>query len=340
MTFTSQHIFTFFRRSLAQNSLYHTFLFVGCSRQLPIEVAGLLLCRDAGSKFANAPCQQCSSCTKVAATIHPDVFCVDSGAKSSISVEQVREVSKEARIKPWEGRYKVFVLRDVQRMREEAANALLKILEEPPAQTIFLLTSANEHQVIPTIISRCQVFHVGKNLPNLVETLLIHYKIPKTQAKMLAELGISNTNEDWEVIKKQLQDRENLFAKISKASDPIQAAEEIADICGSGEQARQYSSLLIDYTASFWRDVFIIKSIADSSRFVVNCDSQEQLRGVAQMCNADQILQFLEFLAFQAKTMIVYNVSLALLWENVFFAVRNLLHQSYNFDIRRIKNVR
>ena len=109
--------------------------------------AALCRCEDAGQR----PCGTCTACQK---EVPPDLTEVG-GDGAAISVDTIRWLREDAYLKPNESQYRVILLADAQQMRHEAQNALLKILEEPPAHVIFILTCDSRTALLPTIQSRC-----------------------------------------------------------------------------------------------------------------------------------------------------------------------------------------
>ncbi|MBU3911641.1 MAG: DNA polymerase III subunit delta' [Candidatus Omnitrophica bacterium] len=100
----------------------------------------------------------CASCKKIDSGNHPDVFVIlPEGKRGAIKIGKIRDVIYEASLKPYEGKKRVFIINDAEAMTEEAQNALLKVLEEPPDNHILILTSCNLAGVLPTALSRCKV---------------------------------------------------------------------------------------------------------------------------------------------------------------------------------------
>ena len=110
-----------------------------------------LFCQD---KSSGKACGACPGCAKYAARNHADLLLVDSKA-ATIKVDEVREVLPFAARKPYEGGRKAILIPEAHRMTPQAQNALLKVLEEPPADTVFVLGVHNLKNILPTIISRC-----------------------------------------------------------------------------------------------------------------------------------------------------------------------------------------
>ncbi len=106
------------------------------------------------------PCGECRPCRKIEGDRHPDVHTVlPSGVY--IKIGQIRELRSSLAMKPYEGRTRVVIIRDAQAMQAEAANALLKVLEEPPDRTVLILTAEDTTDLLPTIVSRCQPVRFG-----------------------------------------------------------------------------------------------------------------------------------------------------------------------------------
>ncbi len=149
------------RSSLRSGKAAHAFLFFGPpgigKKKLAVALASALNC----SQMADDFCSQCDSCKKIAAGKHPDINLIVPEGKS-VKIEQIRQLKKRASLKPHEALYQVFILDLTGIITPEAANSLLKVLEEPPPGTVFILLSENPGSLPPTIVSRCQLFHLQR----------------------------------------------------------------------------------------------------------------------------------------------------------------------------------
>lgn len=103
----------------------------------------------------DAPCGRCAQCRKVLVGSHPDVITVDDPEKKTVYVDLIRQLQSDAYVRPNEGRHKVYVIPRAQNMNENAQNALLKLIEEPPPYAVFLLLTDNADKLLPTVRSRC-----------------------------------------------------------------------------------------------------------------------------------------------------------------------------------------
>jgi DNA polymerase III gamma/tau subunit len=135
--------------------LPHALILEGPKSGLPELLAKAAVCLNTGEK----PCGHCPGCVKAQAGSHPDIFTLDGDANPrAFPVDAIRKIRSDAYIKPNEAPTKVYVLLGVQNMSEISQNALLKVLEEPPENVLFLLTAASASALLPTVRSRAQIF--------------------------------------------------------------------------------------------------------------------------------------------------------------------------------------
>jgi DNA polymerase-3 subunit delta' len=144
-------------RALAGNRLAHGYLFTGPAgvgkTTTALALAAGLFC-EAPEK--ERPCGHCSGCLKFSSGNHPDFLTIRPDG-AAIKIDQVRGLKKGLSFAPFEAGMRVVLIEDVQTMRREAGNSLLKILEEPPPDNLQLLIASESEPILPTIISRCQV---------------------------------------------------------------------------------------------------------------------------------------------------------------------------------------
>lgn len=153
-----QHVAGTLKNALATDHVAHAFLFTGprgvgkttCARIL----AKILNCENRTKDFE--ACNECSSCKSFNESASFNIIELD--AASNNSVEHIRALTEQVRFQPQQGRYKVFIIDEVHMLSNQAFNAFLKTLEEPPPYAIFILATTEKHKIIPTILSRCQIF--------------------------------------------------------------------------------------------------------------------------------------------------------------------------------------
>ena len=143
-------------RSLERGRLAHAYLFAGARGTGKGDMARTLAQALNCLKKEHDSCDRCDSCRRIDDGIHPDVYWIRPESKSRrITVDQIREFERSANLKAGSARVKVGIIVDADCLSEEASNAFLKTLEEPPAQTIIILLTAQPQRLLPTILSRC-----------------------------------------------------------------------------------------------------------------------------------------------------------------------------------------
>jgi DNA polymerase-3 subunit delta' len=141
------------KKTISSGKLPNAWLFAGPrgigKRKVAQWLAAAVCCES-----HDAPCMNCDSCTKVLKNIHPDVVVVERETQQ-LKIEQVRELTQRVQFHALESKRKVAIIDDADSMTPSAANAILKLLEEPPESTHFVLVTAAAHRLLPTIRSRC-----------------------------------------------------------------------------------------------------------------------------------------------------------------------------------------
>lgn len=161
----------------------------GGKNTLARALAAALNCASPGAD--GGPCGECPSCVKIAKDIHPDLRTLGpTGRSRQIRMEDVQTLRADMGFRPYEGRVKVFVIREADRLGSESGNALLKTLEEPPPDSVLILTSASEAEVMTTIVSRCLRLRLPP-LPHetVLRTLAEKRGLEGPEARLLAALS-------------------------------------------------------------------------------------------------------------------------------------------------------
>jgi DNA polymerase III subunit gamma/tau len=155
------HIVRTLKNAITQKRLAHAYLFVGPRGTGKTSTARIL------AKALNCihgptvtPCGVCDSCREISQGISLDVLEIDGASNNS--VDQVRELRENVRFAPVRGKYKIYIIDEVHMLTQQAFNALLKTLEEPPAHVIFVFATTEPNKVLPTILSRCQRFDLHR----------------------------------------------------------------------------------------------------------------------------------------------------------------------------------
>ena len=155
-----QHIIKTLKNALEKNKIAHAYLFCGPRGTGKTTMAKLFAKALNCEEGIGHQCNKCENCIEVTNGTHPDVIEID--AASNNGVEQVRDLIDKVNYLPIKGKYKVYIIDEVHMMTDNAFNALLKTLEEPPSHVIFILATTEPHNILPTIVSRCQRYDFTK----------------------------------------------------------------------------------------------------------------------------------------------------------------------------------
>lgn len=191
------HILTQIRASLSANRLAHAYLFSGPPRvgkmRLAMDLARAVNCVSSGDE----PCGVCDQCVRILSGNHSDVRVlgvpdgdIDSRSRTVIGIDDVKEVLHKTNLKPFEGKCIVIVFDGAENFSTEAANALLKTLEEPSPQVLIILLTDNEASILSTIRSRCRSYTFNILPKELITKILIEeYSCELDLAELLARIS-------------------------------------------------------------------------------------------------------------------------------------------------------
>ncbi len=295
---------SYLKKCLETSSLAHAYLFIGPSHigkmQLAINMAQVLNCRG-----NEPPCSECDSCQKIAQGKHADIqiLCVDSalekdkpGNKSEISIEQIRQIQRAASLPPFEGKYKLFIIDGAELLSLEAANCLLKTLEEPFEKILFLLLAKTTETIPTTVLSRCQKIKLMPLSVDEVEKALINmYGVQKQKARVLSALSQGcigwaiSASKDEKLLESYYEDRDAILDMIhADYGERFMYATHLADqYKGNREITQEMLKVWIDV----WRDILLIKT--GLNKAITNIDIQKRLEQLSRDMNLYDIRYFI-----------------------------------------------
>jgi DNA polymerase III subunit delta' len=282
------------RKKLREGRFPHGLIFSGPEgvgkHTSAIMIAKTLNCPNAPS--ADAFCNECTSCRKIEAGTHPDVqtISVEEDA-SQIKIAQVRQVLSMLDLQPLEGRNKVFIIDPADKMNPEAANALLKGLEEPPENSFFILITVNVHELLLTVRSRSQVYNFT---PLAVDEIRQHGVSDELVARW-SEGSIGHArNLDISRLKSE---RELMldFLEISITANEEQF-QDLLGVSADLGRAKQGFEERMKILAMLLADVIYLQE--GLTEKLVNIDIRDRLLKLANRASLDRIVQMSDFLGF------------------------------------------
>ncbi len=307
--------------------LAHAYLFVGPRqvgrRTLALWLARLVSCDQAGdAPTATGPCDHCSVCRRIMHGNYPDVMAVEpeldeSGeVKRGVIIKQVREiVERRAPLRPYEGRAKVFIIRGADTMTPEAANAFLKTLEEPPADTILMLTAADQARLLPTIVSRCQTVTLRPVPTRTLAAALATWEDWPDRDDESAELyaRLSGGCPGAAVLATQQPDY--LTARqhwLDQVSDLVSADRHQRLATVASMTTRSAAAPLLDQWLTWWRDLLLLRS--GNGEGIMHWDQRAALANLAAQLQPREIAAFLRRIE-ETRDWIERNANVRLAFE-------------------------
>jgi DNA polymerase III subunit delta' len=293
-----------FQKSLQLGQLPNAYLLVGPAHvgkmALAINLAQALNCIA-----EDRPCRQCLSCQKIGQGKHADVQVIgltngnlkELKAKE-ISIEQIREIQRYSSLPPYEGKYKVFIIDGVEQLSNEAANCLLKTLEEPAEKVIYLLLTVNDKLLPSTVVSRCQRIRLFPVPSSSIEKYIIEKnKLEPEKAKLLSHLARGCPG--WAISAAQdddiLNDRNEKIDRLMKVIDT--SIEErfncVNQLISASrlDSGKQVIPETLNFWLDLWHDLLLVKS--DSVEMINNIDLIGKLSEVARGYDFKQIREFI-----------------------------------------------
>ncbi len=221
-----EHVTQTLKNAIRQNRVAHAFIFTGARGVGKTSVARILAkalnCQNGPSII---PCNQCPSCQEITGGSSVDVYEIDGASNRGIN--EIRELRENIMYTPAKGRYKIYIIDEVHMLTQEAFNALLKTLEEPPRHIIFMMATTQPHKVPTTILSRCQRYDF-RRIP--LQDVLAHLK------KVIDKEAIEIDEDALSLIAKQaegsIRDALSLLDQLVSASMQKITCQEVTDILG------------------------------------------------------------------------------------------------------------
>lgn len=315
-------------RAFDQGRTSHAYLISGPTHVGKMTVA-MVIARHLNCVATETACGACDQCSRVSRGVHTDVAVVpidvegvlheDGKRRTMITIEQVRKVSSEASLRPFEGRHRVFIFEDADRLTEEASNALLKTLEEPPDQVVIILLASGDDSVLPTIASRCQSLSLRPvPWPVLSQALVDRLDLTEQRA-----LHIARTSGGRPGVALKMATDDEFAAQSEQTLDRIEAAAAAdlegrfsyaAALAGRFGKDRQGVRDEIARWRDWWRDVLVAGQGLDE--FVSHVGRAQTIRTMADSVGAAGAARGLRA-SIQASERLDMNVVPALALEQM-----------------------
>ena len=283
------------KKHVTNGTTRHAYLFAGPPglgrRTLALRFAQALNCQT--PLQPGIPCGGCRDCKQIAAMQHADLSVIEPTVKDpnnpkelipapngEIRIQQIRDLQKTINLKPYQSRYRVLIFLRFQQANIEACNALLKTLEEAPSYAVLILTADNPEQLLPTIVSRCEVLRLRPLKVEEVMKELESRGVESGQAKLIAHIsggrfGYALRLLDDEALLGWREERLNDLQTLISASRVEKFA--YADKLAKDKESMRQTILI---WLSYWRDVMLRTAHAQTP--LVNVDRNVEIEDLAQ----------------------------------------------------------
>jgi DNA polymerase-3 subunit delta' len=293
-------------RSIRANTLSHAYLFVGPPHvgktTLAVDFAQALNC--AGTE---PPCGKCRSCLRILEGKHSDIetIClgqdnfnksqVESSVRTKIGIVEIQELQHHASLPPFEGKKKIFIIDGAENLSIEAANCILKILEEPPPNVIWILLVTEENKILPTILSRCQRLELKPASATEIEKILVsNFGFENDKARLLSRLSggcigrpLSVAN-DEEFLQQRSEKLISLFPLLGEG------IEKRFDYIARLGKDRKAANEAINFLLTWWHDLMLLK--CNCCQYIANIDCMLKIEEWAQNLDIIEINNFIDAL--------------------------------------------
>jgi len=313
------------RKALQRGRIPNSLLFMGPEGVGKRDVALVLAKAMNCLQEKDDSCEVCSSCKAINNKNFPDVMVI-SPDKNSLKINQMREMKTTAYLKPMIGRKRIFVLEDVEKMNDEAANSVLKILEEPPVFTHIVLITHNPYLILPTIHSRCQKLVFSPILREDIEQELVSRGEEAERAKIISLLVKGNLKQalslDWEEVQTIRNKAWQLFCALLRG-------ERVSPFLKNYAYKRRDSLEeefvnVVEILSSLCRDLLLVKE-GGSLDLLLNPDYASEIQEAQNLISLGQIMNFLVKIDF-ALFALRRNLNVNLLVSSLFSSILEQSH--------------
>jgi DNA polymerase-3 subunit delta' len=354
-------------RSVKEGRISHAQLFLGPegsgSLALAVAYAQYISCKN---KTDHDSCGTCSSCVKYNKLVHPDLHFVYPVALSKevrtstdvaaewrsaflddpyitlygwfeslnaenkqavIGVEESGEILRKLSLTTYESEFKIMVLWQAEKMNQQSANKLLKILEEPPDKTLFLLVCENEDQLLRTIVSRTQLIKINKITDEeLITALVQRHGVSHPDAEKIAHLADGSYAEAQVLLSENENAGQNLasFQKLMRSSLRFDAKGVMSWIDDISSAGRERQKNFLNYALHIMRESLML-SYADPSLVKLSADEQDFVKKFAPFIHGSNVERFMEELN-RAHYHMERNANAKILFMDLAFKFNELLN--------------
>ncbi|MDD6290553.1 MAG: DNA polymerase III subunit delta' C-terminal domain-containing protein [Lachnospiraceae bacterium] len=317
-----EQIIEHLRNAITLDKVSHAYILNGpeaSGKMMLAEAFAMALqCEGEGER----PCLSCRSCRQAMDHNQPDIIYVSHEKPNTIGVDDIRtQVNNDIGIKPYSSRYKVYIIDEAQKMNQQAQNALLKTIEEPPAYGVIMLLTTNADSFLPTILSRCIRLDLKTVKEDVIRNYLMQkFQVPDYQADICAAFAQGNVGKAVQLVSSEdFVELKASVLQLVKRLDDIDVYEMTAAV----KQIAEYKLSVNDYfdlMMIWFRDVLYLKATNDVNRLIFKDEVYDIKKQAAKRSyhGLETILRALE----TAKVRVSANVNFDLVIELLLLTIK------------------
>ncbi|MEJ2039245.1 MAG: DNA polymerase III subunit delta' [Desulfosarcinaceae bacterium] len=309
---------------LAKGTVPHALLFTGpagVGKRTAARYFAMAMNCQAPDPSGEKPCLECRACRQIQSGQHPDIIVIEPKG-AVLRINQVRELLGVLAMKPFQAEHRVVILARAEAMNPEAGNALLKALEEPPADTVMVLTAEKQSDLLPTIVSRCRHIRFNPLSARQVTSLLAEQRdLQGQQAESVAQMCAGSFAKALQLFDMGWRDQRTWLIRASGLDRPgpsgrrsIGAALSFAAQLAERKETVQHQ---LDMLKTWIRDLAVVDHMPDQ---VVNRDCLEQLKQVSRGFQAETLISLWQTMENTQKA-IAGNANLRLTLDTMALAM-------------------
>ncbi len=310
------------QKAIVGKKVSHAYILTGEAgmgrKSLANAFALTLLCEKGKAE----PCMECHACKQVLSGNHPDLIYVSHEKPTSIGVDDIRsQINDTIMIRPYSSYYKVYLVDEAEKMTQQAQNALLKTIEEPPSYAVIILLTTNQEAFLPTILSRCVQLKLKPLKDFVIKSYLVEMmNVPEAEADVYAAFSRGNlgkaitiaASEDFKEMHKELL---HLLKHIKNMD-----ISELLDYIQKLKDSHMDIYECLDFMQLWYRDVLLYKVTKDINLLIFK-DEYKTINEISKKSAYDGMEMILEAID-KAKVRLDANVNLELAMELLLLVIK------------------
>ncbi len=317
-----QQIIEHLQNAISMDKVSHAYIFNGPDKSGKMLLANNFAMALQCERNDTEPCMECHSCKQALSNSQPDIIYLGHGKPNTISVDDIRsQINNDVAIKPYASPYKIYIINEAEKMNQQAQNALLKTIEEPPAYAIILLLTTNADNFLPTILSRCITLNL-KAVPDseIRQFLIEKYQVPDYKAEICTAFAQGNVGKAIQLARSEdFNEIKNSALQLLKRVKNM----ELSELIESVRQISNYKLEIDDYfdiMTIWYRDVLLYKATSDVNSLIFK-DEVYDIKRQASKSSYEGLESIIKALD-KAKRRLNANVNFDLVMELLLLAIK------------------